>query len=342
MCAPAPSPYGELDRPDSMLNRLAGIYAPEDPLCSRSEWIFSYHEAFQPDRKIWIRSTARSLLAMASWIHPEHGTILEPIESHWLFATPLLGAESVDLLRTLLNESPEGIGDSLVVLSGLVVGSPLLSAIIRTFERSHTIHHLRTTEFRSASLAKGPDGFLSKRSAKFRHNLRRAERIARSRSVTFERLQPRSITEADHSFERMLTVERQSWKGIDQCGMAEPPSSEFYRRMFRRLSAGGLARALFAVHEGRDIGFVMGGTDGHNYRGQQFSFVADWQRESVGNLLQWEQIQWLCEERVTRYDMGSTLEYKLRWTEIGLQTESIILRPRIRRPRPPQESDPVG
>jgi hypothetical protein len=335
MCAPASSPYAEFDRPDSLLNRLAGIYAPEDPLCSRSEWLFSFHEAFQPHRKIWIRSASKSILSLASWTHPDHGSILEPVESHWLFANPLLGSESLELLRALLAENSEGIGDSILVLSGLAMGTPLLAAILRSFDRSHTIHHLRSTIFRSASLANGPDGFLSRRSAKFRHNLRRAARMAKERSVHFERVQPITADSADEAYSRMLEVEKKSWKGINSCGMAEPPSSDFYKLMFRRLAKGGVARAIFALHEGRDIGFVMGGIDGHHYRGQQFSFIADWQRESIGNLLQWEKIQWLCEEHISRYDMGSTLDYKLRWTEISLQTESLVLRPRIRRPRAP-------
>jgi CelD/BcsL family acetyltransferase involved in cellulose biosynthesis len=80
----------------------------------------------------------------------------------------------------------------------------------------------------------------------------------------------------------------------------------------------------------------MGGVDGMNYRGQQFSFVHDWGRESIGNLLQWEQIQSLCSEGIERYDMGSVLEYKVRWTEMEIQTESIVLHPRIRRPREPR------
>ena len=104
----------------------------------------------------------------------------------------------------------------------------------------------------------------------------------------------------------------------------------FYRRMFRRLSLGGLARGLFAVADGRDIGFVLGGVDGANFRGQQVSFVADWGRESIGNLLQWETIQWLCSEGIRRYDMGSVIEYKLRWTELRLRTESVMLVPKSR------------
>jgi CelD/BcsL family acetyltransferase involved in cellulose biosynthesis len=336
MNAPHSSNYSELDRPDSLLNRLAKSYAPQDPLCSRSEWILSFHEAFNPDRTLHIRSTDHSMVAFASWEHEDYGTILEPLESHWLFSNPLLGAHSIELLRSLLNENPDGIGDALLVLSGLEMGTPLLNSVVKAFNRTHTIRHLRSTIFRSASLAGGPDGFLSRRSPKFRNNLRRAIRLSRERGVQFEQARPMSMPEADRAFDRMLRIEEQSWKGIEKCGMAESPSKEFYRLLFRRLASGGLARAIFATADGKDVGFVMGGIDGTHYRGQQFSFVHDWGRESIGNLLQWEQIQSLCHEGIERYDMGSVLEYKVRWTEIEIQTESIVLHPRIRRPREPR------
>ncbi|NBV85649.1 MAG: GNAT family N-acetyltransferase, partial [Verrucomicrobia bacterium] len=79
--------------------------------------------------------------------------------------------------------------------------------------------------------------------------------------------------------------------------------------------------------EGRDIGFVMGGVNGSHYRGQQFSYALDCAAQSVGNLLQWAQIQWLCEEGIIQYDMGSTLEYKLHWTEIESRSHTLIWRP---------------
>ncbi len=328
--------YRDLDHPDSVLNKLAGIYAHQDPLCSRSEWVLSFHEAFNPDRTLYLRGTDRSLVALASWEHAEYGTILEPLESHWLFSNPLLGAHSIELLRALLSEDEDRLSNSLLVLSGLEMGTPFLNSVVKTFDRTHTIRHLRSTIFRSASLADGADGFLSRRSPKFRNNLRRATRLAKERGVQFEAVCAPSIPEADQAYDRMLRIEEQSWKGLEKCGMAESPSREFYRLIFRRLAAAGLARAIFATADGKDIGFVMGGIDGTNYRGQQFSFLHDWSRESIGNLLQWEQIQQLCAEGIQRYDMGSILEYKVRWTEMEIQTESIVLHPRIRKPREPR------
>ena len=51
-----------------------------------------------------------------------------------------------------------------------------------------------------------------------------------------------------------------------------------------------------ALHEGKDIGFIFGSMAGQIYRGQQFSFDDSWSHASIGNVLQTEQIKWLCEE----------------------------------------------
>jgi CelD/BcsL family acetyltransferase involved in cellulose biosynthesis len=86
---------------------------------------------------------------------------------------------------------------------------------------------------------------------------------------------------------------------------------------------------MFATHEGRDIGYIFGGMAGEIYRGQQFSFDDTWRDMSIGNLLQYEQLAWLCEEGAHRYDMGPLtgpfMEYKEHWTEIRLPIEAWIL-----------------
>jgi CelD/BcsL family acetyltransferase involved in cellulose biosynthesis len=76
---------------------------------------------------------------------------------------------------------------------------------------------------------------------------------------------------------------------------------------------------MFAVHDGKDIGFIFGGKAGSVYRGQQFSYDDNWRDASIGNVLQFSQLEWLCEEGASRYDMGplcgSGMEYKQHWTE---------------------------
>jgi CelD/BcsL family acetyltransferase involved in cellulose biosynthesis len=146
--------------------------------------------------------------------------------------------------------------------------------------------------------------------------------------VRFERCAPRSLAEADAAYLRMLRVERASWKGIGRCGMAEPPALDFYRRLLRRLACSAAGRVIFARCDERDVGFVLGGLAGDHYRGQQFSYAEDWRELSIGNLLQLEQIRWLCEEGVPHYDMGPWMEYKDHWTERRQRIGTRLLRPR--------------
>lgn len=133
-------------------------------------------------------------------------------------------------------------------------------------------------------------------------------------------------------YSRMLDVEQRSWKGIGKCGMLESPSKEFYQDMMRRLALAGNARVMFAMHEGIDIGFIFGGMAKHVYRGQQFSYDASWKDFSIGNLLQAEQILWLCEEGAVRYDMGMSgdprMAYKIHWAEQKLMLRTFVLEPK--------------
>ena len=66
----------------------------------------------------------------------------------------------------------------------------------------------------------------------------------------------------------MIGVELASWKGIDQCGMAERGSKEFYDAMLKWLVEAGDARIIIVTHEGKDIGFKFGSMAGKVYRGQ--------------------------------------------------------------------------
>ncbi len=312
---------------NSLLNQLAGSSGLADPMCSRSEWIFGFHEAFTPQKKLFLRQNDSSVLALAAWVHPVVGLLLEPVEAHWFFSASLMGPESAALLEDLLQE-PELRGRKPhIAISGLQQGSELWNNLLMLLDLEHEVGCLEPILFRSASLQGGADGFLSRRSAKFRKNLRQAEQRARGQGITIERCLPTTDEDAERAFDRMLAIEAQSWKGLENCGMGEEPYSTFYRLVYKRMCRSGAARAMFARHDGRDIGFVMGGVNGRHYRGQQFSYALDWAAQSVGNLLQWAQIQWLCEEGIAQYDMGSTLEYKLHWTEIESRSHTLIWRP---------------
>ena len=80
------------------------------------------------------------------------------------------------------------------------------------------------------------------------------------------------------------------------------------------------------------LAIIFGGMLGPCYRGQQFSYDAAWKDFSIGNLLQVEQIRWLCEEGAVRYDMGTAsgepMAYKLHWTEAHPTSRTWFLQPR--------------
>ena len=122
--------------------------------------------------------------------------------------------------------------------------------------------------------------------------------------------------------------EEASWKGKGECGMTVMPSRFYYECMLRRLSVSGRARVIFARQGEHDIGYIFGSLADKVYRGQQFSYADDWKSFSIGNLLQLEQVKWLCEEHIERYDMGPMMEYKKHWTEIVRPIRALVLRRR--------------
>lgn len=316
-----------LEQTDSLLNRLAGESDLADPICSRAEWVFSFHKVIASHRELLLRATEDSVLTLASYEHPTIGPLLEPVEAHWFFSRPLLGPNAVELLEQLLEEPAQKASRPCVAISGLDLDGPLLSHLLRLMMPRYEVGCLEPIHFRSASLIGGPDAFLSRRSRKFRSNLRRAVQKGKDAGLEFERCLTNNPKSALRAFERMAAIENTSWKGLENCGMTEEPYQTFYRSVYSQMAKNEVARAIFVTRDGADVGFVMGGVDGTSYRGQQFSFGAEWEDLSIGNLLQWEMIQWLCEEGIRRYDLGSVLDYKVHWAEIDTQSHTLVWRP---------------
>jgi CelD/BcsL family acetyltransferase involved in cellulose biosynthesis len=318
----------DFDYPDSAWNRAVDIMAHGDPFCCRTEWALSFHEAFAPGRDLCVVAAEGSLISFALHKRTKAGPLLEPVESSWLFGCPLLGPDAVPMLAQLLESHPKAS----VLLSGMDIEGPLLPVLAAAFGERYDLLHVATENTCRASLDRGLDGYLSRRSAKTRRGVRNAARRLHDRGVTFERHQPTTQAEADAVYARIIAVEDRSWKGLGECGMSEPQSLQFYSMMLRRMAVSGCGRVMLARHEGTDIGFIFGGLcgpapEGNIYRGQQFSFADDWRAASLGNVLQLEQVRWLCDDGVARYDMGPVMEYKHHWTETQARLDAIALRP---------------
>ncbi|MCA8951449.1 MAG: GNAT family N-acetyltransferase, partial [Planctomycetes bacterium] len=300
--------------------------AHPDPFCCRAEWQIAFHEAFAPRRPLHLRRADDNLLAFAELRDGIGDHVLEPLESHWQFGCPVVGDDPVPLLGAFVSELATNPNAQALEVSGLAPDGELARRIVGALRDRCEIYALASTPLRSASLAGGLDGFLGRRSANLRRNLRQASRRAGARGVTFTRHVPRTGAAARELHERMLAVERTSWKGLEHCGMAEPPISEFYGRLLERLAGGGNGRVVLAHDgDGADIGFAFGGLAGPVFRGQQFSFTDSWRHASIGNLLQLELLGWLCDECVERYDMGPVMDYKLHWTELETPIATLLI-----------------
>lgn len=323
-----------LDKPGSAWNRLA-LSAPQpDPFCATAQWQLAYREATDPERPLIVRHENDGLIHFALHTLAIGQPVLVPIERHWLFGCNLMGARALDLFVELLEElrGDETTRSWPVVVSGLDPKGAIATALRTQLGRKCAFSLFDAGVQCAASLEGGVDGFLSRRSANHRRNLRRYAQRAHEKGVLFERYKPASVKEAKALFARMLAVERASWKGIGRCGMEQPGTRRFYWAMLRRLSRSSDARIMIATHEGCDVGYIFGSMVGRIYRGQQFSFDNRYANWSIGNLLQYEQIRWLCEEGAQRYDMGPflgpSMEYKQHWTEVRMPIEAWLIHPR--------------
>lgn len=320
--------------PDWFIRRWAETAATSrqaDPVCCAPAWNLTYHEVFSPERPLFFTASDNALLILAEYITASGEPVLTPVEDSWLFGQPLLGEAAPALLLAELPRIRERYPAGLprMFISGIQEKSLFAALLYNFFGRRYSLYIHSFNVQASASLRGGMDGWLSRRSANHRAKLRKASRRARDAGVVFERICP-SPDDFEAVYGRMLGIEAKSWKGIGQCGMAEPPSRDFYAALMRRQTRGRKALVIFARLEGEDIGFIYGGCAADVYRGQQFSYAQSAGPLSIGNLMQMEKVAWLCELGIKRYDMGPVtgpkMGYKKHWTEEFYESQSWMIR----------------
>lgn len=292
----------------------------QDPFCSSASWQQVWHETRGPERPLIVRRSRHGLLCFAEDGATTRNHTLVPLENGWHFGSNLLGTDGVDLLGELVDELaglPHAFPN--IVISAQDPNGPISKRLFSLFRNDFDFYRCSKNIQCAASLTDGLDGYMGRRSAHHRKKLRQQSRKASKTGICFERHAPMTEAKAEQVFARMFQVELASWKGINRCGMESEPSRSYYLRMLISMARSARARVIFARHGDEDIGYIFGGLLGTIYRGQQFSFDARWHKHSVGNLLQYEQVKWLCEEGMERYDMGplqgKRMDYKHHWTE---------------------------
>lgn len=297
-----------------------------DPFCSSADWLLPAQAALTPEAEPFILATDDGYVALMAFDVPSLGRTLTPLEHAWGLACPLIGPSPSRLVEHLAMTLAEGaIQWDALWMSGLKEEGEAFYGVVQSFYPQYTVGVGPSTLRRGASLADGADAFLQSRSPKFRANLRRAVRRAERAGMVYEAHDAFTRQEVESVFQRILSVERRSWKGLAGQGMDAPPSSSFYHHMLHRLAARGGLRVGFMTCDGEDVAYIFGGVFERLYRGLQFSFDNEYKAYSLGNVIQWHMIRHLTAEGVTRYDLGTDMEYKQRWGEPDLKTNSLVI-----------------
>jgi hypothetical protein len=313
---------GELEARADEIDQLA-LAAPEiDQFCSSPDWILPAAAALMPPGQPWLFRGPAGLVATMLRLHGEV-RVLEPLEAMWGLASPLVGRDAIPLAleAAALWRTHEAAWDALI-LTGVLVGSALQAALVDELGGRYRLALGPVTRRHVASLEGGVDGFLSRRSRATRKGLRQAERRAAAAGIRFET----GADGPDQLFDRVLSVERRSWKGRDQVGLDTDGMREFYRLMTGRLAASGRLRSLFARQGEEDVAYVLGACFGDTYRGLQFAFDDRHRAVGLGNLIQLHQVRALAgEPAMRRYDLGTGGDYKVAWAEDEVTSIALVV-----------------
>lgn len=309
---------------DRLVDRTPDI----DEFCSSSYWILPALDALFPTHDPWVRrgDACDGYVALAKGNHPRIGSYLQPMEASWGLSGPLVG----DDLQTLIDEFAghlERRADQwdMLFLSGVFEDSLQFQHLIRTFQPSYTVGVGPSMARHVASLKGGFEGYMERRSSKFRSNMRRARRKAEEADIDDVYLAP-GLDEIEDIFERILAVEHESWKAENNSGIATGPMRKFYGEMVPMLARDGKFRVSFIRKDDQDIAYCFGGLFDSLYRGLQLSYHDDYREYSAGNLAQLAMLEGLCREGIETYDMGQAMDYKSRWADRERESIALIIR----------------
>src|SRR5690606_17957706 len=109
--------------------------------------------------------------------HPDGFHYLEPLEAMWALASPLVGADTEQLVDGLLRICELPLAEwTILVLPGLHAGHPLFLAVISALAGKQKLGLGVPSVRLVADLDDGLDGFLERRTSNFRRSLQRRKR----------------------------------------------------------------------------------------------------------------------------------------------------------------------
>ncbi len=311
---------GELNAQSALFDQAVEGTPGIDVFCSSLDWGLPAHGAFGASREPWLWQGESAFAAFMKGHHHDGFRYLAPLEGMWLLGSPFVVWDPVRLVEEA-TELFKGHHDwDVALLAGMDHQQLWVERLLYRLSQDFRIYRGPLTIRVACSLEGGLEGFLAGRSRYFRRNLRRDISRCSQEKIEFNRIAIGSLQEAELYFERIMNIEASSWKGLSESGVNQGEMREFYRLMMPRLVRRGGARLIVASRDGEDLGFIFGGVSGQTYRGLQFSFKDSLSHLGLGNVLQYQAISQLSEEGITRYDLGTDIEYKRRWGEPYLTT----------------------
>ncbi len=329
-----------------------------DHFCSSSAWGVPFFKAFgQPtDAPMVLRSDAGWATLAVRQVE-DVGRVWSPLEAMWLLGLPIIAARdkgpsgpmAIAFDLAMHAAANRGAWDALWI-SGLpregatiAALARALSSVARLFIGPSASRHVVRLD--APTPGGGFDAWYGRRSAEFRKKTRQEVRRADADGLHVTRFTADSSTarpddvvirtaaEADALYDRILAIEAQSWKGQIGSGFVEGGMCAFYRHMLPVLAARGTLRVQIGQLGDRDVCFLFGGLfpagEATTFRGLQMSFDAEQRALGLGNIMQIKMLQWLSETgAATRYDLGSDMAYKQRWSDGTHDTLTLIARPR--------------
>lgn len=303
---------------------IASTAVDVDRFCSSSTWLLPAWAAFHAPSETHTWTDGKTSVSFCVGESEHVGTYLAPLEGVWGLGSPVVAPDAFDAAHGVLEALAGAPRWQAAMLLGIEARSHLFGTLVALLSRKHRLRGTASTTRHIASLEGGFDGYLSRRTRKFRANLRRSRRRASEAGITIDARVLHSSEEVDTEFERVLTIERRSWKSLAGNGVDTGPMVEFTRGVLRRAADRDAVFLLYATQDGADVGYLHGALLSGYFRGLQMSFDDALRPFGVGSLLQASAIEHLCERGARSYDLGSELPYKLRWAEETLTTSGLV------------------
>lgn len=294
-----------------------------DRFCSSSLWVLPARAAFHADSTPLVLASSAGTALLALGRAPSLGRYLAPCEAMWGLACPFASATPETFGPAFARAIQGNTKWDVLWLGGIQRGGQLFRALVPALATFAELRIGPSTKRWAASLEGGFDGWLARRSSKFRTNARHARQKAAEAGLVIEAVDP-TATDAEALYARIQAIEARSWKGELGSGFVAGDMRAFYAKMLPNLMARGALRANIARLGGEDVAFIFGGVLGDTYRGLQVSFDNRFRSLALGNVMQLAMIERLAAEGLHTYDLGSDMEYKARWSEPGLETVTLI------------------